>query len=239
MTSGTHLSRDDKYRIYVHCILRGHTASWLHDNLFLGEEDTCSLEYLRRRVRFFQRNFGRKKHDRIIAYILGRRRSGGPKPRLCAADDLLIEAIIKQNDGLTDKQIARLFGLHRAGDGELVGTTLVRRARLRRNMVMQVYDRSHIAASRAAQKLHYQICASVHEDSFINLDEVGLLGLVSYAATFPLPTSPLPSFTSVSTTRTPRPTRARTRRAEGAARANEESGCRRRRLQFAGAALAS
>ena len=114
-------------------------------------------------------NYRKKRHRCIIAYIAGKGRSGGPKRRLNDADDSLIEAIIKEDDSL---EIARLFGLRRCGDENFAGTTLVRRARLRREIVTLVYDRTHIAASKASQELHYRICASVHEDRFINFDEV-------------------------------------------------------------------
>lgn len=147
----------------------------------------CCKPYLEKLVRFFKRSYRKNRHACIIAYIAGKGRSGGRKRRLNDADDALIEAIIEANNNLTDHEIARLFGLHRCGDENFAGTTLVRRARLRRDIVPLVYDRTHIAANKAAQALHYRICACIHEDNFFNFDEV----MSALAPCPPPPHSPL------------------------------------------------
>lgn len=192
------------------------------EDLFLGRDDVCCKSYLEKLVRFFKRIYHKKRHDCIFAYIAGKGRSGGPKRRLNDADDSLIEAIIKEDDSLTDNEIARLFGLRRCGDENFAGTTLVRRARLRREIVALVYDRTHIAASKASQELHYRICASVHEDRFINFDEVAT-ALKPMFAPFPRPLCSLSPPVVHLPQRSLRRTKAKTRPARRRARARKAS----------------
>lgn len=95
MGSGKHLSTEDKYRIYVHSTVRGKTARWIFDNLFLGDDSNCTLAYIEHRMLFFARHLRLGRFDEIIHYIVGSRsKRGGRKRRMSAADDLLIERII-------------------------------------------------------------------------------------------------------------------------------------------------
>ena len=91
-------------------------------------------------MRFFCRNCRNQYHERSIVYIAGKRRGRGRKRRLCDADDAMIEALIKADDNLSDHEVARLFCLYRSGDEHFAGTTLIRRARLRRKVVPLVYS---------------------------------------------------------------------------------------------------
>ena len=131
------------------------------EDLFLGRDDVCCKSYLEKLVRFFKRIYHKKRHDCIFAYIAGKGRSGGPKRRLNDADDSLIEAIIKADDSLTDNEIARLFGLRRCGDENFAGTTLVRRARLRREIVTLVWRIDEVSTSATTDASSRVTCSGI------------------------------------------------------------------------------
>lgn len=172
MVKGVHLSRESKYLVYVHSVLRGRSHAWIHHEIFLDSDKACDRGYLASRCTWLQRRFREDAHHEIVSYIVGGRKRGGRPRRMSHADDMLIEAIIRQHDDLTDKEIATLFGLVKSANPSLIGATLVRRSRLRTDNVMLTYDRTHVACDEAKMKIHYQILASVHEDDIINFDEV-------------------------------------------------------------------
>lgn len=172
---GEALSVDDRFRIYVHSCARGKTPEWLFTNLFLDDELKCSPAYLAKLVRFFRRCLHLGDQPSIVNYLLGGKRRGGRRQRLSVEDDVAIEAIVKANPDLSDKEIAKLFGHMKVGDEELIGSSLVFRARKRRGIVPLVFDRTSIHCDPAKQFAHHVIMASTHEDDLINFDEVAQL----------------------------------------------------------------
>ena len=95
MGSGKHLSRDDRYRIYTHCVLRGKDANWIHENLFVDDSALCSLEHLRLLVRKLLRWYHLGSHRDIVHYIVGNGSKRGGRPRrMSPEDDILLEHII-------------------------------------------------------------------------------------------------------------------------------------------------
>lgn len=147
-------------------------AQWIHEALFLGKDDICNLDYLVRRVKFFRKNFRLQRHDVIVDYLVGSSVKGGRHRRLSAIDDELLSAIIKDNNHLTDRELARLFGIAKTGNPYYIGTSVLRRGRLRTKHVLLTYDRYHAAADKKKQQRHHDICAETHEDCIINYDEV-------------------------------------------------------------------
>ena len=137
--------------------------------LFSSGSALVTLKHVVGRLRFFRS----KGVDKIATYLYSSPSRGGRPETMDAGARGVLRAIIAENSGFTDVQIAEKLSELMIGPSPklFASPETVRRVRIQEALVLKCYTRVPGQASPHDQELHYRIMASIHPDKILNIDE--------------------------------------------------------------------